>query len=501
MLQERRQACSASWQVYIEHVRRACCTGENGRVHVDGCGVIDDERDRKRTGARPRIDPLAAPRDDRRDAPDAGADGAALDAGIRQQDTAAASVVEPAVGSERGKPSRFRQAHGPLCTRLARDRRLRGDCRRCVPLRPADPYLEACGRRRPPQADGGAGLRGDGAAEPGVRGRPRPRERGRRCRTEDTLHRCRRRLHPQDRVPLLRLGRLGDGRARPVRSRNAGDSAETRQPSADHSHANGGLPDRQRALDARARIARRRGAIMPKLSFIESEAMRLVGRMPEANRRARQQALIDLCNAHWPEIRGPEPATPLAHALWSIAPPRADLLADLVATGDRRLNLLLGSNTAQGFALLVLAEIERGDAEGIRLAHAPMMLFDTPAAGARYAEGVAAALHGRRPPPHLHPHTGKPPLWKALACIAGHSGRTDLAAVLCVIGALASRPANGAEDAEVQALRSNLGETGVHFLAIDDDHISFTLHDHAHPPVRARQLGEMLGEIRQAWLA
>jgi len=51
---------------------------------------------------------------------------------------------------------------------------------------------------------------------------------------------------------------------------------------------------------------------MPKLSLIESEAARLVGHMPEAKRRARQQALIDLCEAHWLDIldiRGAEPAT------------------------------------------------------------------------------------------------------------------------------------------------------------------------------------------------
>jgi hypothetical protein len=238
---------------------------------------------------------------------------------------------------------------------------------------------------------------------------------------------------------------------------------------------------------------------MPKLSLIKSEAARLVGRLPEARQRALQQSLLDLCDAHWLEIRGPQPATPLAHALWSIAPPRADLLADLYAAGDARPQALLGPKAAQGFALLVLAEIEHGNAEGIRLAHAPMMLFDSPAAGARYAAGVAAALRGVGAGPHGHAHAGKPPLWKALACIAAQTGRDDLAAVTCVIWVLAARPAAGdPPDAQLEALRRKLNETGVQFLGIDDDHVHFTVHDHAHPPASARQLAEMLGEIRHA---
>lgn len=235
---------------------------------------------------------------------------------------------------------------------------------------------------------------------------------------------------------------------------------------------------------------------MPKLSLIQSEAMRLVGRLPEARWRAQQRALIELCEAHWAEMRGPEPAVPLAHALWTAAPPRADLLADLVAAGDGRLEDLLGGKTARGFALLALAEIERGDEEGIRLAHAPMMLFDSPAAGERYAEAVAAALRRAAPAPP-HTHAGKPPLWNALACIAAHTGRTDLAAALRVIGVLAAHRAPGdTPDAQLDALRTCVSGTGVAFSGVDDGHVRFAVHGEEHPPVRTRQLGEMLGEIR-----
>ncbi len=241
---------------------------------------------------------------------------------------------------------------------------------------------------------------------------------------------------------------------------------------------------------------------MPKLLLIESEAMRLVGRVPEVKRLALQQALIELCEAHWLEIRGPEPATSLAHALWSVTPPLSDLLADLYAAGDGRLaDLLQGRKAAQGFALLVRAEIERGNAEGIRLAHDPMMLFDSPMAGARYAEGVAAALRGKGEALRLHPHAHRPALWKALACIAAHTRRCDLGAVIRVIGLLVSRPAVGqVADAALEQLRSKVAEAGVQFLGIDDDHIRLMVHGHEHQPVSAKQLGDMLGEIRQAWL-
>jgi len=236
---------------------------------------------------------------------------------------------------------------------------------------------------------------------------------------------------------------------------------------------------------------------MPKLSLIESEAARFVGHMPESKRRALQQALVDLCEAHWLEIRGPEPATPLAHALWSATPPLADLLADLHAAGDGRLDRALqGRKAAQGFALLALAEIERGNAEGVRIAHEPMMLFGSPAAGACYAEGVSAALRGKGGAPQWHPHAPKPALWKALACIAAHTGRCDLGVMMRVIGLLAARPA----DEALEQLRRKLGETGVHFLGMDEDRVRLEVHGREHQSVSAKQLGDMLGEIRQGWL-
>ena len=239
-------------------------------------------------------------------------------------------------------------------------------------------------------------------------------------------------------------------------------------------------------------------ATMPKLSLVASEAARFIGRMPEAKRRALQHALVDLCEAHWLEMRGPEPADSLAHALWTATPPLADLMADLCAVGDVRLHgVLQDRKLAQGFALLALAEIERGNAEGVRFAHEPMMLFDSAAAGARYAERVAAALRGEGGVTQAYVHAAKPALWKAVACIAAHTGRCDLGAMLRVIGLLAAQPA---ADAGLEQLRKKLGETGVRFLGMDDDHVQLEVRGHEHPAVDAKQLGEILGEIRQAWL-
>jgi hypothetical protein len=235
------------------------------------------------------------------------------------------------------------------------------------------------------------------------------------------------------------------------------------------------------------------------LSLIQSEASQLVGRLPEPVRDALQQELAALCEAHWHELRGPEPVSPLAHALWAVTPPLADLCADLYAAGDERLvDTLRGHNPAQAFALLALAEIERGDAEGARVVHEPMMLFEAPSAGAIYAAHVSAWLHHRWQALELHSHMAKPAWWKALAVIAAQIGRCDSRAVLTTIRLLAS-PDVG--DTAVDRLDWAVQETGVRFLGVDQDHIRFALHGQERDPVKLRQVGEALAEIREVWLA
>lgn len=243
---------------------------------------------------------------------------------------------------------------------------------------------------------------------------------------------------------------------------------------------------------------------MPKLSLIVTEAELLIGHLPEPKRRALQQVLADLCETRWRELRGPEPATTLAHALWSMTPPLADLFVEMYAAGDSRLDhALQGHKPALGLALLVLEEIGRGDAEGTRFAHEPMMVFESAEAATRYAESIAAALHGQLEALPLHRHTSQPPLWKALAVVAAHTGRCDLKAISEVIRLLAAGPAPAGQpsDEALERLRNALLDLGVRFLGIDGNQIRYEQHGHAHKPVSVKQLGDSLIKIRQAQLA
>lgn len=202
-----------------------------------------------------------------------------------------------------------------------------------------------------------------------------------------------------------------------------------------------------------------------------------------------------MCETRWHELRGREPETPLAHALWSLTPPLADLFADLYATNDARLNdVLQGQKPAWGMALLALAEIGRGDAEGARLAHEPMMVFESETAGKQLATLMAAALNGRLEFPHPHKHAPNLPLGKALIVIATHIRRCDLKAVVETIRLLADPTTS---DPELKALRNALDEDGIRFTGIDDDQVRYTQHRHEHKPATVKQLSEALFEIRQ----
>jgi len=242
---------------------------------------------------------------------------------------------------------------------------------------------------------------------------------------------------------------------------------------------------------------------MPSLSLIETEARRIIGHPPEARRRAMQAELVELCESHWQQLRGPEPGNPLALALWSITPPLADLFMDAYATAETEFaEILPGGKIAHSLALLVLAEIERGNEEGVHVAHEPMMAFEEIAPPPAWLDRIAALLRGTLEPPQLHHHEHRPPLWKALAVITAQIQRTDLPAVWQVIRLLmtASEQADTTRDEELAALNDAVHQTGIHFLHIDDDHLLFEQHGHEHKPARARQLADMLLEIRQMWL-
>ncbi len=243
---------------------------------------------------------------------------------------------------------------------------------------------------------------------------------------------------------------------------------------------------------------------MPSLSLIETEARRLLGRLPESRRLAQQGVLVELCEAHWHALRGAQPATPLAQALWSITPPLADLLLDLYAGGDARLDeVLSGCRLARGLALLVLAEIECANEAGVHIAHEPMMAFEIAPPPMALLERITALLRGTLEPPRWHHHDKHhDAMWKALVVIASDTHRVDLPAVLEVIRLL-SVPTDQAGfvfDQALEKLRDDVAAVGIRFLAADDDHIHFEQYGHTHKPLRARRLGEMLLEIRQSWL-
>jgi hypothetical protein len=242
---------------------------------------------------------------------------------------------------------------------------------------------------------------------------------------------------------------------------------------------------------------------MPNLSLIETEAQRLIGRVPETHRRVLQTSLTKLCEAHWHELRGQQPDSTLAQALWQVTPPLADLFIDLYDGDDGRLrDVLQGLTPAQGLALLVLAEIETGNEPGVHIAHEPMMVFEAVAPPVAWRRRIAASLQGILEIPMPHHHGTHPPLWRALFVIVGHIRRFDLPAVLVVIRMLAT-PINQSvvtQDNDLESLRDDVFAAGIRFVGIENDYIYLEQHGHQHKPVRTRQLGEMLLEIRQQCL-
>jgi hypothetical protein len=132
-----------------------------------------------------------------------------------------------------------------------------------------------------------------------------------------------------------------------------------------------------------------------------------------------------------------------------------------------------------------------------------MMASESVTLPAEWLERIAALLRGRLEPPPLHPHGRHEPLWRAMAVIAAESGRLDLPAALRVIELLTEegRAPAAPPDGKLEAIRAELEEVGVRFLALEDDQILFAQHGKPHKGVRSRRAGEMLAEIRRNWLS
>jgi len=75
---------------------------------------------------------------------------------------------------------------------------------------------------------------------------------------------------------------------------------------------------------------------MTKLSFIDSEARKRLGRVSKQELEDLQRVLIKLGEKHWANIRGPEPASgevskiPLSEHAWRKCLPRSEAIPDYV---------------------------------------------------------------------------------------------------------------------------------------------------------------------------
>lgn len=241
---------------------------------------------------------------------------------------------------------------------------------------------------------------------------------------------------------------------------------------------------------------------MTKLSFIETEVRRLVGNLPEQALRALQESLGELCETHWSEIRGPEPASSLASALWTVRPHLADLFVDLYGTSDPRLSDALDHlSPAKGLAVLVSAEIERGDAEGARLAYATMMLFESPQARQIHTQAVRSRLSGTKPEAgKWHKHAHRDPFFKAMAVISEVTGRCDLQAMIAAVKLLAevqAKPGATDNDKDLEQVLDALRGMDLVFQGSEDNRIHYTLRGAEKKPVTGKRLEDILAEIRE----
>lgn len=242
---------------------------------------------------------------------------------------------------------------------------------------------------------------------------------------------------------------------------------------------------------------------MPSLALIAQEAERLIRPLEETELQEMRDALIELCENHWKGLRGVQPNSPLERVLWSIFPPLSDLLLDLYALGDNRLyEVMPGGNLAKGLALIVLAEIDRGNEAGVHIAHEPMMAYEAALPHSQWLARIISLLRGTRDAPVFHLHSHRDSMWKALAVITVHTRRVDLPAVLAVISLLSETPLpqSNSNDMTLNKLNESVFEVGVRFTGVDADNVFFELHGHSHKPVRTRQIGELLFEIRSLWL-
>jgi hypothetical protein len=240
---------------------------------------------------------------------------------------------------------------------------------------------------------------------------------------------------------------------------------------------------------------------MTKLSFIESEARRHLRRISKQNLEPLQQTLIKLCENHWLDIRGPEPVSGLARAMWAVTPHFADLIVDLYGDSDRRFSEAISYfPPTKVLAALVLAEIERGDAEGARLAYEATMLFETPQARDIHTDSVRSQLRGVRPERvRWHKHAHHDPFFRALVMISEQTGRSDsqaMAVAVEYLTAIQASPVARVGDQEVKRILEFLRDVDLIFQGFEEGRIHYTLRGVSKKPISGKRLEEMLAQIR-----
>jgi hypothetical protein len=243
---------------------------------------------------------------------------------------------------------------------------------------------------------------------------------------------------------------------------------------------------------------------MTKLSFIGEEALRVLRRPRGPRVEALRLSLAGLCEAHWAEMRGPEPNSRLGKALWAVPPHLADLFVHLYGVGDARLAAILDHlRPEQALALLVLTEIERGEAEGARSAYTAMRLFASPSARTAHVGATLAGRGGQQAPDAWLRHAHRPAVWRAVVGLAMQAGRWETNAVLAALRAVAqaqtrARAAERADDPPLRRILDMLSELNVIVLRADEEGFVFALRGEEQPPVSRRQLAEMLAEGQEA---
>lgn len=239
---------------------------------------------------------------------------------------------------------------------------------------------------------------------------------------------------------------------------------------------------------------------MTKLSFIDEEARRVLHMQPGPRADGFQAAVLALCEAHWPKMRGPQPSTRLGRALWGLRPHLADCFIHLVGVADPELAELLGDRTPmRGLAALALAEIARGDAEGAHAAYEAMRLFESPGARADLIQAALAPAGGHAPEVALR-HAHRPAVWRAVVGVATLVGRSDTAGVLQALKLVAqiqAAPAPGADEPDMHAILALLHELGVSFVGVDETGRIHAVHGDRHERLGAREVADMLAEGQQ----